>query len=89
MTIAAIDPSWAIPLNTALLIVLAIVNVWRSRITKKRIDLVSQQAADAKNKCGATRRDEDRQFIEQVKESLPDEAAPRRRFGKRFYDGSK
>jgi hypothetical protein len=85
MILAAISVEWAGAVNTALLIILAIVNGVNARRTRRRVDLVSQQAADAKNKCGANRRDEDAAFMEDVKHHVPDIAVKRRR-GRRFYD---
>ena len=49
---AFIDPAWALPVNTCLVIVLAVVQLReRRRVTKAGND-----AIDAKRKTGATRR---------------------------------
>jgi hypothetical protein len=79
-----IDAQWAVPLNTVLLIVLAIVNTYRNKKTNHRVDLVSQHAADAKNKCGAIRRGEDKEFIQEVKGTVPIDHVPN--IPKRFTD---
>lgn len=86
MTLAFIDPNWAIPANTTLLIVLAGINAWRTKRVAKRVDFVSQQAADAKKKVGATRREEDRTFDAQIKESFPTHNPANRRFTDRPVD---
>jgi hypothetical protein len=84
LTFALIEAQWAV-INTVLLIILAAVNIYRGRKTNQKMNLISQHAADAKNKCGANRREEDKEFIEIVKEGLPT-APPEQREPKRFTD---
>lgn len=80
-----IDSQWAIPVNTALILLVAIVNLLRARIVNKKLHVISQHAADAKNKCGAVRRGEDKEFIQEVKGALPTDADYGER-PKRFTD---
>jgi hypothetical protein len=90
MTLPAfIDPSWSMPLNTVLLILLAIVNVWRARVTRRRLTLLSQQTIDAKNKVGANRRAEDVELIDTVKQEMQTEPPAPHIRPRRFTDRGK
>lgn len=63
---ALIDPNWAVPLNTGLLIVLAFVNTYQNRRQSKRTDKIHKQVVDTKIKCGADRREEDLESIQEI-----------------------
>jgi len=52
-TVAFIDPAWALPVNTCLVIVLAIVQIKE----RKRVSKVERGVIDAKRKSGSNRRD--------------------------------
>jgi len=80
------DSDWAVPLNTALLILLTIINYWHNRRTARRTDGVRKEVVDVKRHVGAVRRHDDRAEVMEIheKESTPvDENTPteqRRRF---------
>jgi len=80
VVIAAIDPNWAIPANTALLVILALIN----RKTAKRADQLKKEVVDVKLKCGADRRDEDLKSISEVKDKQHTE--PESIYGRRYTD---
>lgn len=57
--LAVIDPAWAIPANTGLLVVLTIANIWHNRRTAKRTDTVHAEVVDVKRAVGVNRRVDD------------------------------
>lgn len=83
MTLAFIDPSWAIPMNTALLIVYAVLNRRFQRRIDRKADTIRKEVVDVKFKCGADRREEDTECLEVVRQSpylTPDPSGPHRRW---------
>lgn len=54
-----LDPAWALPAQTALIIVLTLINAWHNRRTARRVDRTQREVVDVKRATGLTRRAED------------------------------
>jgi hypothetical protein len=74
--LALIDPQWSGPVNTALLIILALVTSWRGRQHARRAERIRKEVVDVKLKCGADRRQEDQEAIHEVRSHVHTDIDP-------------